>query len=184
MYELIILGFLMRSISHGYRISKIINNMIGPYAKVSSGRIYPLFDKLMREGFIDLVTGEGDSRHRQYEITEKGRQRFHQLMMDTTTNLGEYKKLFGFKFGFIDLLQPNEQIYLVEHYINYCQTHIFFMDGNMEELKQREAEAPINMWKTFSIMEHTKLQWELEIQWASKVRDELNLHFEGGMNHE
>jgi DNA-binding PadR family transcriptional regulator len=177
MYELIILGFLMRSISHGYHISKIINDMIGPYAKVSSGRLYPLFDKLAREGFIVIVQGEGNSRHRQYKITEKGRQRFHQLMMDTTSNLGEYRKLFAFKFIFIDLLQPNEQMYLLEHYINYCQTHIFFLDGKMEELKQREFNAGFNMWKSYSVMEHTKSQWQLELQWATKVRDELSQEY-------
>lgn len=173
MYELIILGFLMRSISHGYRISKIINNMIGPYAKVSPGRIYPLFNKLAREGFIVLVEGEDDARHRQYQITDKGRLRFHQLMMDTTTNLGEYRKLFPFKFNFIDLLQPDEQVYLVDHYINHCQTHIFYLDSAIEGLKQQESELGFDLWKQFSVMEQSKSQWELEMQWANKVRDKL-----------
>lgn len=37
MYELIILSLLMREPSHGYLISKIINDIIGPIAKVSHG---------------------------------------------------------------------------------------------------------------------------------------------------
>lgn len=176
MYELIILGFLMRSVSHGYRIAKIISDMIGPYAKVSSGRLYPLFDKLAREGFIAMVPGEEDgTRQRQYEITEQGRQRFHQLMMDTTSNLGEYRKLFGFKFVFIDLLLPDEQLYLLDHFINYCQTHIFYIDAETEDLKSRESEIGVSMWTSLSVMEQIRSQWQLELQWATKTREELRL---------
>lgn len=176
MYELIILGFLMRSVSHGYRIAKIINDMIGPYAKVSSGRLYPLFDKLAQDGFIAMVQGDEDAtRQRQYEITEKGRQRFHQLMMDTSTNLGEYRKLFGFKFVFIDLLLPDEQLYLLDHFMNYCQTHIFYINSEIEDLKSRESEIGVNMWASLAIMEQTKSQWQLELQWATKSLEELKL---------
>jgi DNA-binding PadR family transcriptional regulator len=41
MYELIILSLLMRSPAHGYLIAKIINDMFGPYTKISNGRLYP-----------------------------------------------------------------------------------------------------------------------------------------------
>lgn len=40
MYELIILSLLMREPLHGYLIAKIINDMIGPIAKVSHGWLY------------------------------------------------------------------------------------------------------------------------------------------------
>jgi DNA-binding PadR family transcriptional regulator len=173
MYELIILGFLMRSISHGYRISKIINDMIGPYAKMSPGRIYPLFNKLKKEGLINLVQGEGDTRHREYTISEKGRERFRQLMMDTTSNPGEYRKLFAFKVVFIDLVQLNEQVYLFDHFINYCQTHIFHIDAELEDLKRREAEMGNRVWSALAMMAHLKSQWKMELEWATKIRNEI-----------
>ena len=44
MYELIILSLLMREPIHGYRISKIISDIIGPIAKVSHGWLYPCLD--------------------------------------------------------------------------------------------------------------------------------------------
>lgn len=180
MYELIILGFLKRSISHGYRISKIINDMIGPYAKMSPGRIYPLFNKLKKEGMITLVEGEDDSRQREYNITEKGRQRFHQLMMDTTSNLGEYRKLFPFKVVFIEFLQPLEQVYLFDHFINYCQTHIFHIEAEIEDLNHRESEIGAMVRTSIAVMEHMKLQWQLELDWATKFRSELNQKVNNG----
>lgn len=166
----------MKSLSHGYRISKIINDMIGPYAKMSPGRIYPLFNKLKEEGLICLVEGEGASRHNEYTITDKGRERFRQLLMDTTSNLGEYRKLFPFKFVFIEWLQPNEQKYLLDHFINYCQTHLFHIDAEIEDLKQRESEIGTSVWSSLVMMAHMKTQWQLELDWASNIRKELNLN--------
>lgn len=175
MYELIILGFLMRARTHGYRISKIINDMIGPYSKISSGRLYPLFDKLAQGGFIAIVRDEtnsqlNESRHREYQITDEGKKRFHQLMLDTQSNLGEYKKLFGYKFIFIDLLDSSEQLYLLDHYIHYCQTHIFHLESEMEDLKHRPYDY---LTMSLNIMEHNRLQWQLELKWANGVREQL-----------
>ena len=55
MYELIILSLLMREPIHGYLIAKIINDMIGPIAKVSHGWLYPRLAKLEQEGLIVLL---------------------------------------------------------------------------------------------------------------------------------
>ena len=57
MYELIILSLLMRWNAHGYLIASIINDMIGPYAKVSNGRLYPLLAKLEEQGLIEKAVG-------------------------------------------------------------------------------------------------------------------------------
>ena len=61
MYELIILSLLMREPIHGYLISKIINDIIGPIAKVSHGWLYPRLAKLEQEGLI-AASIEGDER--------------------------------------------------------------------------------------------------------------------------
>ena len=49
MYELIILALLRYHHFHGYLIAKIINDIVGPYAKISNGRLYPLLAKLEKE---------------------------------------------------------------------------------------------------------------------------------------
>lgn len=52
MYELIILSLLMRSPSHVYLIVKITNDQIGPWAKISSGTLYPLLTRMEQVGLI------------------------------------------------------------------------------------------------------------------------------------
>ncbi len=57
MYELIILSLLMNGPLHGYLIAKITNDIIGPWAKVSNGTLYPLLAKLEKSGYIAIAAG-------------------------------------------------------------------------------------------------------------------------------
>lgn len=90
MYEMIILALLARWPLHGYLIAKITNDILGPYARLSSGRLYPLLAKLEAAGLIvvadDAASTSDGRRQRRYAITDAGRQRVHELLMDTTSN--------------------------------------------------------------------------------------------------
>src|SRR5262249_50557085 len=104
MYELIILSLLMRFPTHGYLIARIINELIGPYAKISNERLYLLLARLEAQGLIEVCEEaeklQQRERHsRQYRITQAGRQRFYQVMRDTTSNPGEYQRIFQQKVG-------------------------------------------------------------------------------------
>ena len=177
MYELIILGFLMRKPTHGYVIAKIINDMIGPYAKFSSGRLYPLLTKLEADGLIvasEAPLESGDRRQHPYAITEAGRHRFHALMLDTTSNPGDYQRIFWYKLPHLHTLPASERVYLLDHYLNFCQTHIFHLTGEMEEL-EREAVAHGYMTAeeldaTLHAMDHMRNQWRLELENAKDWR--------------
>jgi DNA-binding PadR family transcriptional regulator len=180
MYELVILTFLMRKPMHGYLIAKIINNIIGPFARVSNGRLYPLLAKLEADGLIaavdDAAAPARHERHqRVFQITDAGRQRFHQLMMDTTSNPSDYHNPFWIKVQFFEFLQPAEQLYLIDHYINYCQTHIFFLTSEMDELAR---EAPTKGFMTaqqleitLATMQHLQNRWRLELEQARHWRE-------------
>src|SRR5215472_4810363 len=127
-YELIILGTLMGGSFHGYLIAKIVQNILGPYQKLSKGRLYPLLMKLEEGGLIVAERGSEQPEprshipSRSYRLTEAGRTRFHALMMDTTSYPGEYQRLFLQKVAYFSFLQPQERLHLVEHYIGYCQS--------------------------------------------------------------
>src|SRR5216117_192218 len=115
MYELMILSILMRGTAHGYLIASIINDIIRPYARLSNGRLYPLLSKLKELGMIVAIkkTGKnvkGDRNLRGYEITDAGRERFHELMMDTTSNPGEYRQIFLQKVSVLRFLKPAERL--------------------------------------------------------------------------
>ena len=186
MYELMILTFLMRGPMHGYLIAKIINNFIGPFAKVSNGRLYPLLTKLEAEGLIIAVedTAAGrERRQRAFQITDAGRLRFHQLMMDTTSNPSDYHNLFWVKMQFFEFLQPAEQLYLVDHYINFCQTHIFHLTSQMDDLARRAPEkgflTPHQLEITLATMRHLQNRWRLELEEAKSWRSRYVAQLEG-----
>ena len=63
MYELIILSLLMHQPLHGYLIAKITNDMIGPWAKISNGTLYPLLTRLEKAGLI-TTSPEGSEQQR------------------------------------------------------------------------------------------------------------------------
>ena len=80
----------MRMPMHGYLIVKIANDQIGPWAKISSGTLSTILNKLEQIGLIAILPQEpgpvkGNRHMRTFMITEEGRKRFHQLMMDTSS---------------------------------------------------------------------------------------------------
>src|SRR5260370_14171964 len=106
MYELIILSLLMRGPVHGYLIAKIINDMIAPAARISHGWLYPQLSKLEQESLIVASPEakqeqQGERQLRTYEITDAGRKRFRQFILDTTSNPGEYASFFCHKDSYL-----------------------------------------------------------------------------------
>ena len=177
MYELIILSLLMRWPIHGYLIVKIINDQIGPWAKISSGTLSTILSKMEETGLIIVLqqdAAKGDRRSKTFTITEEGRKRFYQLMMDMASNLGEYQKFFHYKMGYFDLLQPRERLLLMSHYINYCQTSILHiqteMDGLVHELS--DHPTPAYLENLLRVMKHIEQQWQSELDWIKGIREQ------------
>jgi len=179
MYELIILSLLMRWPLHGYLIAKITNDMIGPLAKISNGTLYPLLTKLEQAALIARHTGNeqqrGERQLRPFQITEPGRRRFHQLMMDTTSNPGEYQKFFRFKVPHMELLSLEEHLHLLDHYINYCQAHTLHLHAEAHDLVQENADnhfmSAAQLESTLEVMRHMANQWQAELDWVRGLRE-------------
>ena len=179
MYELIILSLLMRFPIHGYLIMKITNDQIGPWARISSGTLSTILGKLVQAGLIAVLPQErdparGDRRARTFTITEEGRKRFHQLMMDTSSNLGEYEKFFYHKMTYFDLLRPDERLLLVNHYVNYCQTTILHTQTEMDSIVYELADHPDPAFleNLLRVMKHIVQQWQAELDWIRSIREQ------------
>ncbi|MBB6671827.1 PadR family transcriptional regulator [Cohnella nanjingensis] len=164
MYEFIVLGFFMRYPMHGYRISKIVNDIVGPYAKFSSGRLYPLLGKLEKQGYLTLSHANSDDRQRMYEITDAGRKQFIQLVMDCSANLGEYQKIFWLKAIFFDLLTSDQREYLLNHYVSYCQAHISYIQKELEDLRQRFENNEGQLNSVISVMNRNIQVWKSDLE--------------------
>ncbi len=177
MYELIILCRLMVQPSHGYLIGQILNDMIGPYAKVSNGRLYPLLAKLEEQGLIvayeDAGETHGGRKVRSYAITEAGRKRWHALMMDTTSNPGEYNKFFLSKSPYLRLLSSTDRIILLDHYIHYSEAHVIHLKAEGEGLRNLPPgiEETDYLNAALNTLDHMVAQWQLELAWGRSLHE-------------
>ncbi len=189
MYEFLILSLLMSfSALHGYRIAHIANDAIGPWVKISSGTLYPLLTRLEQSGLIRRVEQadgqpEADHRARVFTITEAGRQRFHQLMMDTTSNLGEYQRMFYSKIPYLPLVQPAERLYLLDHYSTYCQTSMLHFRAEARDFlyvltHPQPREDALNRAALLDVMRHMEQFWERELAWVTQKREEVAAQIE------
>jgi DNA-binding PadR family transcriptional regulator len=182
MYELIVLSLLMRFPLHGYLIAQIANDVIGPWAKISNGTLYPLLTRLEQHGLITRLSDEHQAEQteqqaRTFTITDKGRHRFHQVMMDTSSNLGDYQKLFHLKVSYLDLLPLAERLHLLNHYVNYCQTCILHMKTHSESLEHELAFSkgiyPLYKDLVLQVMQERARLWQTEVEWTLQLRESL-----------
>jgi DNA-binding PadR family transcriptional regulator len=178
MYELMILSLLIRFPGNGYRIAHIVNDIIGPYTRISNGRLYPLLAKMEEQGLIEASEEAeqgkvGERNTRVYHITEQGRERFRWLMLDTTMNPGDYQRIFMIKAAVLYCLPVSERLYIIEHYISYCRAHIQHLTNESDDLA-RANYPPFNvdgeqLPAVLNSMRHMIERWKLEETWAQDL---------------
>lgn len=187
MYELLVLALLMHGPWHGYLITKVANEMIGPWAKISPGTLYPLLTRLEQSELIEALPSEEASHsqrqaHR-YAITPAGRRRFHALMMDTSSNLGDYPRIFHLKAVHFQFLLPKERLHLTDHYLNYCERSILHMQSEAQDMQRMQSEAALPQQETgdraaftdavVDILQHLAKQEQGELAWARRLRERV-----------
>jgi DNA-binding PadR family transcriptional regulator len=185
-YELLILGRLMYGPYHGYLIISVLGEMVGPWQKVSSGTLYPLLARLERDGLIEAAAPadpEPASRRtaRAYTITDSGRARFHELMRDTTSSIGDYQRLFQLKVPHLEFLAPGERVQLIEHYRDYCRAAIRHREENTRDLSGWLAElisageaytgaaTRPGLENAIETTRHMTEHWQAELAWAERL---------------
>jgi DNA-binding PadR family transcriptional regulator len=173
-YELIILALLMRGTTHGYVIGCVINDVIGPFARASNGRLYPLLTRLEEDGLVSVheeTTSEGGRVARSFSITLSGRERFRQLMLDTSSSPREYRDLFAFKVTAFDQIQPRERVQILEHYVEFARAHVRHLEQEAHDIDQASnyghtAEHRARFAKVFR---HLVAVWKREEEWATDM---------------
>ncbi|MBN6188732.1 PadR family transcriptional regulator [Aneurinibacillus sp. BA2021] len=183
MYELLVLSLLMKFPLHAYLISKISNDTIGPWEQVSRGTLSTLLNKLEKAGLIQeadpaTVPFPTERPSRTFEITNKGKDRFFELMMDTKKNVGNYQKIFHIKAIYLEFLSEEDQLYLVNHYIKYCQTAIDHIKTQQLEFDENPQQVKSIQGTSFystigSLMRLNTEQWSLERQWATHLKEQI-----------
>jgi DNA-binding PadR family transcriptional regulator len=186
MYELLVLALLMHWPLHAYRIAKIANEIIGPEEQISTGTLSSLLAKLEQVGLISPA-GPGttpfpaDRPSRVFAITTAGRERFLELILDTSSHPGMYRRLFHIKALHLDLLPLESQLFLVEHYLAHCRKILRSKQADAQDvtsnpLKQAHM-SPSLREAAFALMRLKQEQWQLELAWGEALRAQTLLRF-------
>jgi DNA-binding PadR family transcriptional regulator len=174
MYELFILGQLSWSPRHGYLIAKVIGDMMGPFRRVQWGALYPVLARLEGEGLI-CTQGEVDIEGRGrkvYAITDAGRMRLRDLLMNTERHLGDYDHLFLHKVMLFSGLAPEDRLYLTRHYAIYAQQNMEHLERERRDLEEHGLQyhlTPQNQENILTVLDHRINYWKNERAWAHSL---------------
>jgi DNA-binding PadR family transcriptional regulator len=134
--------------------------------------------RMEQAGLITTTQSEENStderRARTFLITEDGRRRFYQLIMDMSSNLGDYSRIFHYKLIFFDLIESKERLLLFNHYINYCATSILYLQTERANLRHElsQQSSRVFLESIVRVMEHMEQQTQQELDWATRLRAE------------
>ena len=182
MYELLVLSLLMHWPLYAYLIAEIANHILGPWEHISRGTLSSLLTKLEQNGLIApadpaQVPFSTNRPSRVFALTPAGRERFYQLMMDTTSNQGTYQRLFRIKALNLEYVSPEDQLSLVDHYLSYCQMGLHYQQAEAQDfvtnpIKHRSVSS---FYSTVAqdLMELVSQQWQLELAWAQRLRERI-----------
>jgi DNA-binding PadR family transcriptional regulator len=182
MYELLVLTLLMHWPLHAYRLAKIANEIVGPEEQISTGTLSTLLGKLMQAGLIIPADAEispfpTDRPSRVFGITPMGRERFFELMMDTVSHQGVYRRLFHIKALHLEFLPLEHQLYLVEHYLTHCRQVLRSKQADKEDVAwnpiKQEYMTQALREAAFALMRLKAEQWQIELAWGEALREQI-----------
>jgi DNA-binding PadR family transcriptional regulator len=182
MYELLVLALLMHWPLHAYKIVTMARNIIGPEERLSTGTLSTLLAKLERATLIrpaepGSVPFPTERSSRAFAITPAGRERFIELMMDTTSHPGAYRRLFHIKALHLEFLPLGSQHFLVEHYLTHCRQVMRSKHGDTQDmtgnhLKQEHMSSALRE-AAFALMRLKTEQWQLELTWGQSLCEQI-----------
>ena len=169
MYELFLLGKLIERPWHGYEFHQVLNSVVGPARQVSWGTIYPLLQRLEKAGLIQRLSepsDKEDGRGRQrYSITQKGKQRFLQLMKSESRNDPNYRETFRIKLGNFSRVDIETQRGIVDRYLGRVSS-ISAHTKAMAELVSKVTEMNESERQNILLaLAHDRFLAESEIKW-------------------
>ena len=75
------------------------------------------------------------------------------------------------KVPFLEFLKPTERLYLIDHYVNFCQAHVLHLTAEEEDLARTNYLNPSQLDATLNVMQHMIDQWQLELDWAKSIHE-------------
>ncbi|MCD8485216.1 MAG: PadR family transcriptional regulator [Desertifilum sp.] len=163
MLELSALGLLQKHPLHGYRLKQELELFMGSCISVNYGAIYPLLRRLQEQGNIAAIAPAEDNTglsRRIYQITPKGRDRWHEKMLEhPPESWVNSRSRFAIKCFFFSELTAVERIKLIEHRRLKC----CLLQAELEDLSLPNDPYQSLLW------EHHLALLQAEIDWLDQL---------------
>ncbi|GAC1458487.1 MAG: PadR family transcriptional regulator [Chamaesiphon sp.] len=174
MLELATLGLLLREPLHGYRLKQQLELFMSSCISVNYGSIYPLLKRLEEGGQIATLLeeeGEAGPNRKIYSMTELGRDRWRQKMLEHPhESWVNSRSRFFIKFTFFNYLAPAERVKLLEYRLMVCKLRL---ESGKPGLIV--ADAYLGMaWDYFRQLLEGEIQWLTEQ--LDRERSHLTVH--------
>ncbi|MCP0887091.1 PadR family transcriptional regulator [Ligilactobacillus sp. WILCCON 0076] len=171
MNELYVLGELMEKPKTAYRLRQSMQVSLGRHRKTSFGVIYPLFERLEKEGYITLTIQDDDKRStRLAAITKKGEARFFNLMHEPVPEGAHTDDIFQIKLDSMQHLPLSKQQDLLDQYMNEQVAIVDDCQAELEHLKKHEKK---DHWYAMQKMQLRLKQAQVTQQWIQEFKAAL-----------
>jgi len=163
--QLILLGILLGGKTHGYRLHEYVTHAMDLFTDVKKSKVYYTLEKLEREGYVEHETEREGKRpeRRVYQITEKGKSYFLQLLRD---NLGEFKRTYfndDIGIAFMDQLSTPEVRKLLRKKRGITQSTL-----------QQFKEVPDHSGNWHYVISHNIAHLEADLAWIHNILNDLD----------
>ena len=163
--QLILLGILLGGKTHGYRLNEYVTHAMGLYADIKKSTVYYTLEKLEKDGYVEHETEREGKRpeRRVYQITEKGKSYFLQLLRD---NLGEFTRTYfndDIGIAFMDQLSTPEVRELLEK-----------KRGIIQSALKQFKEVPDHGGNWHYVIGHNVAHLEADLAWIDSMLNDLD----------
>jgi len=167
MLELAALGLLMHESLHGYRLKQQLEIFMGSCLSANYGAIYPLLRRLEGCGFVEAlpVDSAEASTRRMFAITDRGRDRWQQKMLETPRESWvNSRSRFLIKACFFGDLSPQLRLELIESRLAICCQRL-------TQLQSQTVQAMnVDLYRSLAIQRALDLL-QSEVEWLNCLVD-------------
>ncbi|MDD3224955.1 MAG: PadR family transcriptional regulator [Clostridium sp.] len=171
MNELSILGELMEEPQSGYDLSSAMQSSLGPHRKISYGVIYPLLQKLEKEGLAKTTNANSDGKIKKITtITEKGKERFLKLMKMPVPNSAHNADIYLIKLDAMQHLTLDEQMKLLD---DFYKEQKYIIEDTKNLLKILAKKKSKDHWYASKKLKLRLEQASTALEWIENFKEEL-----------
>lgn len=171
--DIVLLGLLCEGPKHGYEMKKLIEEDLGRFMELSSAPIYYSLKNLEARGLVTKTIGQHGRRPEKqiYQITEKGRQEFRNLLHRNFLTLQRPFHNLDLSLYFLKFLEPLEVLEMLRGRLIGLR-RIRSWAHQLEKSLGQEGKPDY----LIAIAEHIRLTVQIEIDFIKNFMGSLRQH--------